>query len=151
MMGNRMVAVAAACIVAAGVAPIASAGIFSAKGAVIAVAAEDVYIGEAEGHLDGSGTVTIRSQKNPQLKCSGDFTSSAELGGSGVLQCSDNSTAEFRFKRLTAYRGYGVASFSWGDMNFAYGFSPEEAARYLKLPQNKTLARNGREIALVDR
>ena len=151
MTRERIIAAAIGCIFSAGASSLASAGIFSAKGAVIAVAAEDVYVGEAEGHLDGSGTVTIRSQKNPQLKCSGDFTSSAELGGSGVLQCSDNSTAEFRFKRLTAYRGYGVASFSWGDMNFAYGFSPEEAARYLKLPQNKTLARNGAEIALVDR
>jgi len=151
MTRKKIVAAAIGCIFSAGASSLAYAGIFSAKGAVIAVAAEDVYIGEAEGHLDGSGTVTIRSQKNPQLKCSGDFTSSAELGGSGVLQCSDNSTAEFRFKRLTAYRGYGVASFSWGDMNFAYGFSPEEAARYLKLPQNKTLARNGAEIALVDR
>ena len=36
-------------------------------------------------------------------------------------------------------------------MTFAYGFTPEEAAPYLKLPQNKTLARNGTEIALVDR
>ena len=36
-------------------------------------------------------------------------------------------------------------------MNFAYGFKPEEAAPYLRLPQNKKLARNGTEIALVDR
>ena len=36
-------------------------------------------------------------------------------------------------------------------MNFAYGFKAEEAAPYLNLPQNKRLARNGAQIALVDR
>jgi len=151
MYWPKLIAVTAACLICAGVTLPAQAGIFSKKGAVIAVAAEDVYVGEAEGHLDGSGTVAIHSQKNPQLKCVGEFTSSAQVGGSGVLQCSDNSTAEFRFKRLTVYQGYGSASFSWGEMTFAYGFTPEEAAPYLKLPQNKTLARNGTAIALVDR
>jgi hypothetical protein len=151
MIFSNALVVLAACIGFAGAAPVMAAGLFSKTGAVIAVAADDVYVGEAEGHLDGSGTVSIRSQKNPQVKCSGDFTSSAELGGSGQLKCTDNTTAAFQFKRLTAYRGYGVASFSWGDMNFAYGFKPEEAAPYLNLPQNKKLARNGTEIALVDR
>jgi hypothetical protein len=151
MISRIALTVLSACIGFAGAAPVLAAGLFSKTGAVIAVAADDVYVGEAEGHLDGSGTVSIRSQKNPQVKCSGEFTSSAELGGSGQLKCTDNTAAAFQFKRLTAYRGYGVASFSWGDMNFAYGFKPEEAAPYLNLPQNKKLARNGTEIALVDR
>ncbi len=150
MKTNTILAALAATIGLVGI-PAAHAGIFSAKGEVIAVAAEDVYIGEAEGHLDGTGTVEIRSQRNPQMRCSGAFVSSKEAGGSGQLQCNDGSTADFRFKRLTVYRGFGVAKFSWGEMNFAYGFKPEEAAPYLKLPQNKTLARNGTEIALIDR
>ena len=151
MFTKRTVAALAACIGIAGFVPAFAGGLFSASGAVIAVAADDVYVGEAEGHLDGTGTVAIHSQKNPSVKCFGEFTSSAEKGGSGLLKCSDNSTATFQFKRLTVYRGYGVASFSWGEMNFAYGFKPEEAAPYLRLPQNKKLARNGTEIALVDR
>lgn len=142
---------ALAAFTALGIAPAAQAGIFSAKGDVIAVASEAVFIGQAEGHLDGSGTVEIRSQKNPQLKCAGEFTSSAEAGGAGQLYCSDGTSAEFRFKRLTVYRGFGVARFSWGEMNFTYGFKAEEAAPYLNLPQNKKLARQGTEIALVDR
>jgi hypothetical protein len=151
MITKSGLAIFAACIATAGFTPAAEAGLFSATGEVIAVAADDVYVGEAEGHLDGSGTVVLRSQKNPALKCVGDFTSSAEKGGSGQLHCSDNTTGRFHFKRLSVYKGYGVASFSWGDMNFAYGFKPEEAAPYLRLPQNKKLARNGTEIALVDR
>jgi hypothetical protein len=151
MVTRNALAVLAACIGCAATVPVAEAGLFSATGAVIAIVADDVYVGEAEGHLDGSGTVSIRSQKKPGAKCFGEFTSSAELGGSGQLKCSDNTSASFHFKRLSVYRGYGVASFSWGDMNFVYGFKPEEAGPYLKLPQNKKLARNGTEIALVDR
>ena len=48
------------------------------------------------------------------------------------------------------YRGYGVASFSRGEMSFAYGFTPEEAVPYLKLPEGKKLARNGTQLALVE-
>ena len=151
MVSRNALAALAACIGFAGAAPVMAAGLFSKTGAVIAVAADDVYVGEAEGHLDGSGTVSIRSQKNPRVKCTGDFTSSAELGGSGELKCTDNTAATFRFKRLSVYRGYGVANFSWGDMSFAYGFKPEEAGPYLNLPQNKKLANTGTEIALVDR
>ena len=151
MFTNSALAALAACIGFAGFVPAASAGLFSATGEVIAIAADDVYVGEAEGHLDGTGTVAIRSQKNPALTCVGEFTASAEKGGSGRLQCSDKTTAEFHFKRVSVYRGYGVASFGWGDMNFAYGFKPEEAAPYLNLPRSKTLARKGTEIALVDR
>src|SRR5476649_1479494 len=151
MFTKSMITVFAACIGFAASAPVANAGLFSATGAVIAIAADDVYVGEAEGHLNGAGTLAIRSQKNPALTCTGQFTSSAEKGGSGQLQCSDGTTAAFQFKRLTVYRGYGVASFSRGDMSFAYGFTPEEAAPYLKLPEGKKLARNGTEIALIDR
>jgi hypothetical protein len=136
----------------AGFAPAASAGgLFSATGAIIAIAGDEIYVGEAEGHIGGSGTVSIRSQKNPALTCTGDFTSSAALGGSGLLQCSDGNSAKFRFTRLSVYRGYGVASFPRGEMRFAYGFEPEEAGTYMKLPVGKKLMHNGSEVALTDR
>jgi len=151
MVTKSLLTVFAACVGFAGSAPVAGAGLFSATGEVIAIAADDIYVGEAEGHLNGAGTVAIRSQKNPALTCVGQFTSSAALGGSGQLQCSDSTTAAFHFTRLSVYRGYGVASFSWGEMSFAYGFTPEEVAPYLNLPQSKKLARNGTELALVDR
>ena len=150
-MQTTLLTFLAACIGLAGSAPVAAGGLFSATGAVIAIAADDLYVGEAEGQIDGSGTVALRSQKDPSLTCLGQFTSSAALGGTGRLQCSDGASATFRFKRLSVYRGYGVASFSRGEMSFAYGFTPEEAVPYLKLPEGKKLARNGTELALVER
>jgi hypothetical protein len=59
----------------------AAAELFSVTGPVIAIMANDPFLGEAEGHLSG-GTIAIHSQRNPLL--ARQFTS-AELGGSG--QC----------------------------------------------------------------
>lgn len=150
-MRKISIVVLTACIGLAGLPPVASAGLFSATGAVIAVLADDVFTGEAEGDLSGSGTLAIRSQKHPEFSCVGQFTSSAALGGKGQLQCSDGSTAAFQFQRLSIYRGHGTASFSRGAMSFAYGFTPDEAVPYLKLPEGKKLVQNGAALALVDR
>jgi hypothetical protein len=138
------------CIGFAGWPTLASAGLFSATGKIIAILSDDLFVGEAVGHLDGSGTISIRSQRNPNLTCRGEFTSSAELGGSGKMDCSDGTAAPFQFQRLTIYRGHGVATFSRGAMNFAYGFAPEEAAPYLKLPTGKKLKQNGTQLVLAD-
>jgi hypothetical protein len=128
----------------------AGAGLFSATGAVIAIVADDVFVGEAEGHLNGAGTLAIRSQKNPAHTCIGEFTSSAAKGGVGQLRCSDGTTAVFQFQRLSAYRGYGVASFSHGAMSFAYGFTPDDAGPYLNLPTGKKLMHDGKSLMLID-
>ncbi len=126
------------------------AGVFSATGTVIAILADELFVGEAEGHLSGAGTLAIHSQKNPGLTCLGQFTSSAALGGNGQLQCSDGATATFYFQRLSVRRGYGIGSFSRGPMSFAYGFSAEEAGPYLKLPEGKKLSSNGGDVKLDD-
>ena len=139
-----------ACIGLAGSAVPATAGLFSATGAVIAVLAGDLYLGEAEGHLNGAGTLAIHSQRNPALTCVGQFTSSALHGGSGQMRCSDGTTATFQFKRLNAFRGHGVGDLSRGSMSFVYGLTEEEARPYLELPKGKKLAHNGTELALVD-
>lgn len=107
-------------------------------------------MGEAEGHLDGSGTLAIYSQKTPAITCTGDFTSGAELGGKGQLKCTDGSTSTFQFKRLSVRRGHGGGSFGRGSMSFTYGLSAEEARPYLKLPEGKALAQDGKELKLVD-
>jgi hypothetical protein len=128
----------------------ADAGLLSATGKVIAVLAGDLFVGEAVGHLSGAGTLAIHSQKDPALTCRGQFTSSAELGGLGQMQCSDGATATFSFKRLNIFRGYGVGSFSRGAMNFTYGLSAEEARPYLTLPEGRQLRQSGTELTLVD-
>lgn len=150
-MRKSFITILAACAGLAGSPTPAGAGLFSATGNIIAIVADDLFTGEAEGHLSGAGTLAIRSQKDPALTCLGQFTSSAELGGTGRLQCSDGTTATFSFKRLSVFRGHGVANFSRGAMSFAYGFTPEEAAPYLKLPEGKKLVQNGTQLALIDR
>ena len=147
---KALITVLAACIGFAGSPTLVSAGLFSATGTIVAILSDDLFVGEAEGRLDGSGTLAIRSQKNPDLTCRGEFTSSAELGGTGKLVCSDGATATFRFRRLSVYRGHGVASFSRGTMSFAYGFAADEAAPYLKLPTGKKLQHNGTKLVLAD-
>ena len=123
---------------------------FSATGAVIAIMAGNLFLGEAEGHLSGAGTLAIHSQKNPGLTCRGEFTSSAELGGKGQLRCSDGTTSTFKFQRLTLRRGHGAGNFGSGSMSFSYGLTAEEARPYLKLPKGKKLRRNGGKLELVD-
>ena len=61
---------------------VASAGLFSASGPVIAIVADELFVGTATGHIDGTGTVVIRSQEHSDLKCAGEFASNGMLGGS---------------------------------------------------------------------
>jgi hypothetical protein len=148
-MCKILIAVLAACIGLGGSAT-ASAELFSATSKVIAILADELFVGAAQGHLSGAGTLAIHSQKNPRLTCLGEFTSSAALGGSGQMRCSDGATATFHFQRSSVFRGYGVGSFSRGSMSFAYGFTAEEARPYLKLPEGKKLTHSGTELQLVD-
>jgi hypothetical protein len=134
----------------AGAPPVAAAELFSATRAVIAILADNLFVGEAQGHLNGAGTLVIHSQKTPDLVCRGQFTSSAEQGGLGQLRCSDGSIATFQFKRLTVFSGYGIGSFGRNTMSFAYGLSHQEVGPYLKLPDGKKLMQNGAELALAD-
>jgi hypothetical protein len=128
----------------------ANAGLFSAKGEIIAILAGDLFVGEAEGHLSGAGTLVIHSQKDPAISCHGQFTSSAERGGLGRLVCSDGATATFQFQRLSVFRGYGSGKFSRGDMSFAYGLGADEVGPYVRLPPGKRLAYSGKELTLAD-
>lgn len=128
----------------------AHAGLFSAKGPVIAILGEELYVGEAEGHLDGSGTIAIHSQINLGITCQGQFTSSAKLGGAGQMQCSDGASATYHFQRLTVLRGHGAGSYSRGSMSFTYGLTADEAGPYLTLPAGKKLENSGKLLALVD-
>ena len=73
------------------VSPASAAGLFSATGNVIAILDGELFVGEAEGHLNGAGTLSIRSQKNPALTCAGNFTSSA-----GVVATYESSPGTAR-------------------------------------------------------
>jgi hypothetical protein len=128
----------------------AAAGFFSSTGPVIAIYAGKLFQGEAEGNLDGSGIIKIQSSTSPKVTCSGQFTSSAELGGAGNLKCSDSSTVTIQFQRLSMLRGYGTGSSSQGQMSFTYGLSAIESEPYLNLPLGKALMQDGKDLVLVD-
>jgi hypothetical protein len=149
-VNKQLIGIVAACIGLAGSAAPAAAGSVSATRPVIAIIAGELFVGEAEGHLNGAGTLAIHSQKDPALTCVGQFTSSAKLGGSGEIQCSDGAVATFRFQRVSIFRGHGSGSFPHGPMSFAYGYSAAEAAPYLKLPASKKLRLDGTVLTLVD-
>ncbi|HYM27581.1 MAG TPA: hypothetical protein VET66_05500 [Steroidobacteraceae bacterium] len=143
------VATLAACLALAGPATPTRAGLLSVTGDVIAIMAGELYVGTAEGHYDGSGTLAIRAQQRPTTTCSGEFTSSAELGGKGQLRCTDGAGASFRFDRLTILRGHGTGTFTRGPMSFTYGLSAEESRPYLLLPAGMRLGHDGTELVLV--
>ena len=149
-MRNDSITAAIACIGLLGLASPAGAQMFSATRADIAIVTDDLYVGEAVGHLNGAGTLAIHAQKSPAVTCIGEFTSSAALGGSGQLHCSDGGVATFKFTRLTAFTGHGVGNIGGGAMSFVYGLSATEAAPYLKLPEGKKLKYNGIDLALAD-
>jgi hypothetical protein len=128
----------------------ASAAPLSATRDVIAIMAGELYVGGAEGHLDGSGSLVIHSQRNSGLTCRGEFTSKDKTGGAGQLRCSDGATATFTFARLSVFRGSGTGEHSRGPMSFSYGMDHEQASAYLKLPEGKRLIHNGTELAMVD-
>jgi hypothetical protein len=113
--------------------------------------ANDLFLGEAEGHLSGAGTIAIQSQRNPDVTCTGPFTSSAEIGGgSGQMQCSNGATGTYQFKRLSLEKGYGIGMYGRRSMSFTYGLTFGESEPYLKLPAGKKLEHNGKTLALVD-
>jgi len=136
--------------VAAGTCIAPAHAFFSATGPVIAILADELYLGEAVGYLTGSGTLTIQSQKNAAVSCRGEFTSSAELGGKGQLKCSDGATGTFQFERLTVRRGHGDGSTTRGAMSFTYGLTLAESVSYLKVPAGKRLVQGSTGVQLIE-
>ena len=149
-MRHMLIAVLTALVGLAASATPADAGLFSSTGEIIAILGGELFVGEAEGHLSGAGTLDIHSQTDVSLTCHGRFISSAERGGVGQFACSDGATATFHFQRLSLLRGYGGGNFSRGALSFAYGISANEVGPYLKLPEGKRLVYRGKELRLVD-
>lgn len=148
-MGFSRTILLAACAALAGATSAPRADLLSRTGAVIAIMGGELFVGEAEGHYGGDGTLAIHAQRNPALTCTGEFTSSAELGGRGQLRCSDGAGATFRFDRLSIMRGHGTGTFTRGPMSFTYGLSAEDSRPYLQLPAGKRLAHDGTTLELV--
>ena len=149
MYNPLIVGFAASSIGLAGCANVAAEELFSKTGPVIAIMANDLFLGEAVGHLSGAGTIAIHSQRDPSVSCLGKFTSSAELGGSGQMQCTNGATGTYHFTRLTMEKGYGEGRYKQRSMSFTYGLTADESRPYLKLPAGKTLDSSGKTLQLV--
>jgi hypothetical protein len=149
-MYKTLITAFAASIGLAGWANVSAEELFSKVGPVIAIMADDLFLGEAVGHLSGAGTIAIHSQRNPGVTCLGTFTSSAELGGLGQLRCSNGATGTYHFKRLSMDKGYGTGRYSQSPMSFTYGLTANESKPYLKLPPGKKLEHSGKTLELVE-
>lgn len=150
-MRKQLIAGIALAIGFSGWTNVADAGLFSATRPVIAMLGADLYVGAAEGHLSGAGTLAIHSQLDPGVTCVGAFTSTALLGGAGQLRCNNGNTATFHFQRLSIFSGQGTGSYRGSSMSFTYGLTAAEFEPYLTLPRGKSLRHNGDELQLIDR
>lgn len=141
----------AASILAAAIAPPAGARIslFSVTVPVIAVVADDLFTGVAHGYWDRTGSIEIRSTSRPTVRCSGKFRYTAGDQGEGSVACNDGREAAFRFQGLSRRSGYGLGQSANKAFSFTFGLTPEESVRYLKLPPDTTLHREGEKLRLL--
>jgi len=117
--------------------------IFSISEPLIAVIGDEIFSGEATGYLDGTGTIRMQSQKDPNLKCIGDFHYVSSKSGTGSATCIGGTRGLLVFQALSNLSGYGTAISDRGPVSFAYGLSLEDSSKYLRIPEGKKLARKG--------
>lgn len=125
-------------------------GIFSASAPVLAVLDDDLLQGQAVGYLDRTGTIDIRSATNAKFRCVGSFRYTGANSGTAMLRCSDGSEGALSFNALDSLSGYGYGNTSRGPASFTFGLTPEQAARYMTLPNGKRLIKNAKEVSPPD-
>jgi hypothetical protein len=125
-------------------------GLFTASAPVIAIMYDDLFVGEAIGHIDHTGTIDMHSALDAGKRCVGEFRYTGSNSGVASLQCNDGAAARISFNALSMLSGYGYGRTTRGPVSFAYGLTPEEAAKYLTLPTGKKLIRRPSGPALVD-
>lgn len=114
-------------------------GLFSATSPVIAILADDLFLGEATGYMDRTGTIQIKSSVNDDVNCIGEFRYTGTKTGVARVRCNDGAEAVLDFTGLSALSGYGFGKSSRGPASFTFGLTPEQASQYLKIPQGKKL------------
>ena len=124
-------------------------GLFSATAPVVAILQDDLFLGEAVGYLDRTGTIEMKSTLNPDLKCVGSFQYSGSRTGHASVRCNDGAEAALSFNALGPLSGYGYGKSSRGPASFTYGLTAEEAAQYLTIPSGKRLIKRPEGPRLV--
>ncbi|MEZ5662977.1 MAG: hypothetical protein R3E94_05515 [Burkholderiaceae bacterium] len=125
-------------------------GLMSAESPVLAILADDLFIGLAVGYMDRTGTIDMTSSVNPELKCVGRFRYTGAKSGVATVQCNDGSMGELSFNGLSMLSGYGYGSTTRGPASFTFGLTPAQASQYLKLPKGKRLINKDKLPALAD-
>ncbi len=115
-------------------------GLFSATSPVIAILADDLFLGVATGYMDRTGTIDIKSSVNENTRCIGEFRYTGSKTGIARVRCNDGAEALLDFTGLSALSGYGFGKSSRGPASFTFGLTPEQASRYLRLPEGKKLS-----------
>ena len=116
-------------------------GLFSVSLPVIAILNDDLFVGEAVGYLDRTGTIDLRSVRDDRDKCAGRFRFTGLRIGVADLRCDDGAEATLTFNALGLFSGYGVGNTRRGPASFTFGLSPEEATGHLTLPPGRRLVR----------
>jgi len=106
---------------------------------VIAILHGELFVGEAVGYLDRTGTIEVVSVQEPWNKCVGTFKYTASATGLADMRCGDGSRASLSFNSLGAFSGYGYGDTSRGPASFTFGLDPGEAAPHLTVPRDKKL------------
>jgi hypothetical protein len=111
--------------------------LLSSSSAAVAVVNDTVLSGKAVLFTDRSGTLSLESGTEPQLKCMGRLRYTATQTGVVSLQCSDGTDALLTFTAISETSGHGSGKTARGMARFTYGLEMAEAAAYLKLPAIK--------------
>jgi hypothetical protein len=125
-----------------------SMGLFSVKLPVIAILDENLFVGEAIGYLDRTGSIDLQSALEPKVKCVGTFRYTGLATGLADMKCDDGVRASLSFKGLGAFSGYGVGSTPKGPASFTFGLTPKEAVPHLILPKGKRLVEGSEGLRL---
>ena len=79
---------------------------------------DETFSGTATGGMDGSGTLTIVSNKG--ATCKGNFVYVTRRTGEGVFSCSDGRSGPFQFVS-TGTKGTGQGSLGGEAFTFTFG------------------------------
>lgn len=124
--------------------------LLSATAPVLAILYDDLFVGEAVGYMDRTGTIDIHSVSNPEIKCVGNFRYIGSKTGEATVRCNDGAEAVLSFNGLTALSGYGYGKTSRGPASFTFGLTSEQAGQYLTLPQGKRISKESQGTRLRD-
>ncbi len=110
---------------------------------------DEVLKGTATGYLDGSGKIQF-SGTTIDVQCQGDFQyqrTGYKGWGTGSVECTDGTTANFKFDSATSSKGSGYGDDSKGRFFFfAYGYKDSVARILFEKAAGHRIQKKGPEL-----